>query len=213
MGRDYVKRLRIFKDVLQNNDSMKKVIGIAGSPRRGGNSDILLDNALKGAEISGSDVEKITIRDLKIAPCNSCGGCYEDGVCVIDDDMQKMYPKLVDVDGIIVASPIYFMGVSAQLKAFVDRCQAFWARKYILHLPVREGGKIAHGFFIATAARNTGEGLFAGAIKTVKAFFHVLDTKYVGDILCSGLEDRGMVNERPELLQQAFNTGKQLFQL
>ena len=189
---------------------MKKIIAILGSPREEGNSDILLNSAVKGAESSGANVEKIIIRDLQIAPCNACGGCWEKGVCVIDDDMQKMYPKLVDANGIIVASPIYFMGVSAQLKAFIDRCQAFWARKYVLNLSIREGGRIAKGFFIATAARDTGEGLFAGAVKTIKAFFHVLDTQYMGDILCVGLEEKGVASKRQELLQQAFDAGNKL---
>ncbi|MEK6635663.1 MAG: flavodoxin family protein [Planctomycetota bacterium] len=192
---------------------MRKVIGIFGSPRQNGNSDILLNSAIRGIETNGVDIERIIVRDLKIAPCNSCGGCWEKGVCVIDDDMQKIYSRLVDADGIIVASPIYFMGVSAQLKAFIDRCQAFWARKYILNLPIREGGRIANGFFIATAARNTGEGLFTGAVKTIKAFFHVLDTKYIGEILCAGLEEKGDVNKRQELLQQAYEAGKQLLKL
>ena len=192
---------------------MRKVIGIFGSPRQNGNSDILLNSAIRGVETNGVDIERIIVRDLKIAPCNSCGGCWEKGVCVIDDDMQKIYSKLVDADGIIVASPIYFMGVSAQLKAFIDRCQAFWARKYILNLPIREGGRIANGFFIATAARNAGEGLFTGAVKTIKAFFHVLDTKYIGEILCAGLEEKGDVNKRQELLQQAYEAGKQLLKL
>ncbi|MEK6558944.1 MAG: flavodoxin family protein [Planctomycetota bacterium] len=192
---------------------MRKVIGIFGSPRQNGNSDILLNSAIRGVETNGGDIERIIVRDLKIAPCNSCGGCWEKGVCVIDDDMQKIYSRLVDADGIIVVSPIYFMGVSAQLKAFIDRCQAFWARKYILNLPIREGGRIANGFFIATAARNTGEGLFTGAVKTIKAFFHVLDTKYIGEILCAGLEEKGDVNKRQELLQQAYEAGKQLLKL
>ena len=191
---------------------MKKIIAILGSPREEGNSDILLNSAIKGAESNGANVEKIIIRDLQIAPCNSCGGCWEKGDCVIADDMQKIYPKLVDADGLIVASPIYFMGVSAQLKAFIDRCQAFWARKYVLNLSIRDDGRIAKGFFIATAARDTGEGLFTGAVKTVKAFFHVLDTKYMGDILCAGLEEKGVAGKKHELLQQAFDAGKKLLE-
>ncbi len=189
---------------------MKKVIGIFGSPRPDGNSDILLNQAIKGVEASGVSVEKVIVRDLQIAPCNSCGGCFEKGECVIGDDMQKIYSQLVDADGILVASPIYFMGVSAQLKALIDRCQAFWARKYILNLPIRENGRIAKGFFIATAARNIEEGLFAGAVKTIKSFFHVLDAQYVGDILCAGLEEKDAVNKRQAVLQQAFDAGKQL---
>ncbi len=191
---------------------MKKIIAILGSPREEGNSDILLNSAIKGAESNGAVVEKIIICDLQIAPCNACGGCWETGDCVIADDMQKIYPKLVDADGVIVASPIYFMGVSAQLKAFIDRCQAFWARKYVLRLPIREGGRIAKGFFVATAARDTGEGLFTGAVKTVKAFFHVLDTKYMGDVLCAGLEEKGVASKKQELLQQAFDAGKKLLE-
>ena len=191
---------------------MLRLVGIFGSPRRDGNSDILLNSAIKGAESNGASVEKIIIRDLQIAPCNSCGGWWEKGDCVIADDMQKIYPKLVDADGIIVSSPIYFMGVSAQLKAFIDRCQAFWARKYILNLSIRDDGRIAKGFFIATAARDTGEGLFTGAVKTIKAFFHVLDTQYMGDILCAGLEEKGVAGKKQELLQQAFDAGKKLLE-
>lgn len=189
---------------------MKKVIAIFGSPRAGGNSDTLLNHAIKGAETSGAQVAKMVIRDLQIAPCNSCGGCFEKGVCVIHDDMQQIYSHLVAADGIIVASPVYFMGVSAQLKALIDRCQAFWARKYLLHLPVREGARAANGFLIATAARSAGEDLFTGAVKTIKAFFHVLDTKYAGDLLCCGLEEKGTVCAQHDVLQKAFDAGKQL---
>jgi len=192
------------------SNERKKVISIFGSPRHDGNSDTILHNVIKGVEAGGVDIERIFVRNLKVAPCNSCGGCWEKGICAIKDDMQKVYTKLVDADGIIVASPVYFMGVSAQLKAFIDRCQAFWARKYILNLSIRDGGRIANGFFIATAARTTGEGLFLGAVKTIKAFFHVLDTKYVGDMLCSGLEEKDAASKRKELLQQAFDIGKEL---
>lgn len=190
---------------------MRKMVGVFGSPRPDGNSDILLNHAIKGAEThSDVVVEKVVIRDLHIAPCNSCNGCFEKGVCVIDDDMQIIYSRFVDADVIIVASPIYFMGVSAQLKALIDRCQAFWARKYILHLPIRKDASVARGFFIATAARSNGEELFTGAVKTMKSFFHVLDTKYMGDILCAGLEEKGVVCKKQEILQQAFDAGKQL---
>ncbi len=190
---------------------MVKVLGIYGSPRRDGNSDILLNSILSGAETGGAVVERIFVRDLRIAPCNSCGGCWKEGDCVIRDDMQQLYGKLVAADIIAVSSPIYFMGVSAQLKAFIDRCQAFWARKYVLNFPIREGGKVARGFFLSSAARMGDEGLFTGAVKTIKAFFHVVDTKYIGDILCPGLEEKGSVNQRQELLRKAFDTGRHLF--
>lgn len=191
---------------------MKKVIGIAGSPRRNGNSERALDSMLKGIEMAGGYIEKIVIRDSNVSPCNSCGGCHVNGICVIDDDMQKMYPKFIEADGIIVASPLYFMGVSAQLKAFIDRFQSFWSRKYLLNQPIREGGIMSRGYFIATAARSGSEELFIGAIKTIKAFFHVTDTKYAGNLLFSGLEEKdALINTKPELLQQAFTAGEQFF--
>lgn len=189
---------------------MKKVVAIFGSPRLNGNSGILLNHAIQGAASQGADIEKIIIRDLRIAACNSCNGCFKTGVCVIGDDMKRIYPDLANMDGILVASPIYFMGVSAQLKALIDRCQAFWALKYILKLPVRKNGRVARGFFIATAARKAEKDLFTGAVKTIKSFFHVLDTQYAGDLLCSGLEEKGAIDTNAALLQQAFDAGKQL---
>lgn len=187
---------------------MKKVIAIFGSPRKEGNSDILLNEFIRGITKSDIKIESVVVRDLQIAPCNSCDGCWEKGDCIIDDDMQKIYPLLVEADGIVISSPIYFMGVPAQLKAFIDRCQSFWARKYILNLPIREGARISNGFFIATAARDKGADLFTGAVKTVKAFFHVLDTKYTGDMLCSGLEGKTDAADKQALLKQAYNEGK-----
>lgn len=187
---------------------MKKVIAIFGSPRKEGNSDILLNEFIRGITKSDIKIESVVVRDLQIAPCNSCGGCWESGTCVINDDMQKIYPLLVEADGIVISSPIYFMGVPAQLKALIDRCQSFWAKKYILNLPIREGAKISNGFFIATAARDKGMDLFSGAVKTVKAFFHVLDTKYIGDMLCHGLEGKTDAADKQALLKQAYSEGK-----
>lgn len=188
-----------------------KVIAVFGSPRSGGNSDIILDHLIKGIEANGICVEKIILRNLSFSPCISCGRCMQTGICAVNDDMQKIYPRIVEAGGIIVASPIYFMGVSAQLKAFIDRFQVFWSRKYILHFPVREDGVAAKGFFIATAARHESEELFAGAIKTVKSFFHVIDAEYAGDMLCSELEEKGAVYKKQAILKQAFDTGKTLF--
>ena len=99
-----------------------KVLGIMGSPRIKGNTDLLLDEALKGAQSQGAEVEKIVVDKLKIAPCREYYGCLRDGNCVIRDDMDDIYPKLLEADGIIVASPIFFYGLTAQLKALIDRC-------------------------------------------------------------------------------------------
>src|SRR3989304_7984942 len=98
-----------------------KVLGIYGSPRKGGNSDQLLDKALEGAKSAGAEVYRIYARDLKMSGCIECGGCDRTGKCVLEDDMQSVYPLLEEADIIIISSPIFFYGVTAQLKALSAR--------------------------------------------------------------------------------------------
>ncbi len=112
-----------------------RVLGIAGSPRRGGNTDLLLEEVLKGAAGKGAEVKTITLARLKIAPCQHCDACLETGRCRIQDDMQGVYDELEWADRIVLAAPIHFMGLSAQMKAMIDRCQCLWARKYVLKVP------------------------------------------------------------------------------
>jgi multimeric flavodoxin WrbA len=95
-----------------------KVLGIFGSPRRGGNTEILLEEALKGAEKEGAEVERLHLTDFAITPCKECHGCDKTGNCVILDDMQKIYPKLLEADVIILASPIFFYGLTAWASIF-----------------------------------------------------------------------------------------------
>jgi multimeric flavodoxin WrbA len=113
-----------------------KVLGILGSPRREGNTEILLDEALRGASDHGGLCEKIILRDLKITPCLEIYKCAEDGVCAIQDEMQGLFPKIIQAERLLLASPIFFYSVPALAKAMIDRCQSLWAKKYILKLPV-----------------------------------------------------------------------------
>jgi multimeric flavodoxin WrbA len=108
------------------------VLAIASSPRKDGNSEILLDACLEGVAKAGVSSEKLRICELKISPCLNCGGCQKTGVCVINDDMQMLHRKFVESNILIVSSPVFFMGLPSQLKAVVDRCQAIWVRKYLL---------------------------------------------------------------------------------
>ena len=84
-----------------------KVLGLFGSPRKGGNTDLLLDEALNGAAAEGATVEGIHLSDCRITPCVGCLGCFRDGACVIADEMQQLYPRLLEADIIILASPIF----------------------------------------------------------------------------------------------------------
>ncbi len=113
------------------SDNSMKVLGIYGSPRKGGNSDMLLDEALKGAADAGAAVSSLRCCDLDISGCMECAGCDATGECVVDDDMQQVYPLLGEADVIILASPIFFYSLPAQAKALIDRCQAMWCKRLL----------------------------------------------------------------------------------
>ncbi len=187
-----------------------KVLGIFGSPRRGGNTDHLLEEALKGAQSQGAEVERIYLTDLSITPCRECHGCDQTGCCVIEDEMQKVYPKLLEADIIILSSPIFFYGVTAWAKALIDRSQALWARKYLLKDPsLGKGGKKRKGFLISVGATK-GQKVFEGAILTAKYFFDVLNAEYSGELVFRGIEAKGEIRNHPEALEKAFEVGKRL---
>ena len=99
-----------------------KVLGIVCSPRRGGNTEILVQEALASARQNGAEeIELLTLAGKDIAPCDGCDICQETGKCVINDDMQVLYSKMLQADGIVFGSPVYFWGVTAQAKALIDR--------------------------------------------------------------------------------------------
>jgi len=189
-----------------------KVLGLFGSPRRGGNTDILLKEALKGAQSEGAEAEDLHLADFNIMPCRECLKCFNDGQCIILDDMQKIYRKLLEADIIILASPIFFYGVTAWAKALIDRCQALWSRKYILRdESLGREGKRRKGFFISVGGTK-GKRVFEGAILTAKYFFDVINAEYVGELVFREVDAKGDILKHREALQQAFESGRRLVQ-
>ncbi len=191
-----------------NEKGKLRIMALFGSPRRGGNTDILLEEVLRGIGQKEVEIQKIYPAELNISPCRECRKCEERGKCVISDQMQEIYSKLLTTDAIILASPIFFYGLTAQTKAFVDRCQALWARRYILKM---ESGRKARakGWFVAVGATR-GARLFQGAALTVKYFFDAFAAEYVGELFFSGIEKKEEILSRPAALQQAFELGKQI---
>jgi multimeric flavodoxin WrbA len=187
-----------------------KILGIMGSPRKRGNTDLLLDEALRGARSQGAEVEKLMISELDISPCREIYACLRDGNCVIDDDMQQVYVKLLEADHIILASPMFFYGLTSQVKALIDRCQALWVRKHILkQLPPRTTER--KGVFISVGATK-GKRLFDGAILTVKYFFDAIDVQYSAELLIRGVDKKGEIKKHPTALSEAFQIGRRLAQ-
>ena len=186
-----------------------RVLGIAGSPRRGGNTDILLKEVLKGAASRGAEVKTIILSRLKIAPCQHCDACLETGRCKVKDDMQMVYDELERADRIVLASPVHFMGVTAQAKAMIDRCQALWARKYRLKIPPLGNKRERKGLFISVGGTKLAK-LFQPALATVKSLFKVLDIAYAGELVFPGVDEKGAIKEYSDALKQAFLVGQRL---
>jgi len=186
-----------------------RVLGIAGSPRRGGNTDLLMAEVMKGAASRGAEVKTIILNQLNIAPCQHCDACLETGRCKVKDDMQMVYDELERADRIVLASPVHFMGVTAQTKAMIDRCQALWVRKYRLKLPPLGNERERKGLFISVGGMKLAD-LFEPALATVKALFKVLDIGYAGELLFPGVDEKGAIKKHPDALKQAFLAGQRL---
>ena len=185
-----------------------KVLGIMGSPRRKSNTEILLDKALEGAREAGAEVEKVLVSKLKISPCLEIYACLKDGNCAIRDDMQLLYKKLLEADHIIIASPMFFYGITSQAKAIIDRCQALWVRRHVLGIG-KEDKRVRRGVFISVGATQ-GKKLFDGAVLTVKYFFDAVGVKYSGDLLVRRIDNKGQIEENPAVLEDAFRLGQEL---
>jgi multimeric flavodoxin WrbA len=186
-----------------------RVLGIAGSPRRRGNTDLLLAEVMRGAASQGAEVKTIVLSQLNIAPCQHCDGCLETGRCKVEDDMQMIYDELEQADRLVLASPVHFMGVTAQTKAMIDRCQALWVRKYRLKLPPLGNERERKGLFVSVGGMKIAN-LFQPALATVKSLFKVLDIAYAGELLFPGMDEKGAIKGHPDALKQAFLAGQRL---
>ncbi len=187
---------------MRNNDF---VLGLATSPRRKANSTILLDTVLTEAKQQGCRVEKIEIFKFNIRSCQGCGGCDHTGECVLDDDMHRFYPLLEEAGHIVLAAPIYFYALSGVAKAFIDRSQALWVRKYRLTQPPPEPqGK---GYLIATGATR-GKRLFDCSLLTMRYYFDALNINYERDLLVRGVDKEGEVLHDKVILTEAAAIGR-----
>lgn len=187
---------------------MLKVVGISSSPRKYGNTEMLLDKALEGARSAGADVEKIILDDLDFKPCQECGGCYETARCSSRDDMNIIYKKFEEADAFIIASPVFFGSLSAQAKMMIDRFNCAWIRKYVKKIP-NPVKKKQRGAFICAGGYQRND-FFENAKSIVKILFMVLDIEYFKDMFCGGVDKKGAVNSKPECLKTAFKLGEDL---
>jgi multimeric flavodoxin WrbA len=184
-----------------------KITAIYGSPRKDGNTDLLMKSFLRGIKKSGAQTHEIFIRDLKFSPCIECGGCDKTGKCVIKDDMGKVYPHLIDSDVIVVSAPVFFYALNAQTKALIDRCQCFWVNKYLLsHKISDEKGTQGKGIFLS-ASGSKGKKNFDGIFFTVRYFFDVLDIDFSHHLVYRNIDVKGAIAKDPTALDDAYKLG------
>jgi multimeric flavodoxin WrbA len=163
-----------------------RILGISGSPKREGFTNLLLDESLNGARAAGALTDKILLNDLSFKPCQECFLCEDADICVIPDDMAIVHAKIKEADALIVASPIYFGTITAQLKAMIDRCNSLWVAKRKLENSKRPG-KTKKGAFICTAGQEKQE-YFNNARTIVKILFSTIGINYSKDIFVGGLD-------------------------
>lgn len=176
---------------------MKNVLILSGSPRKGGNSDLLCDEFMKGALEAGHRVEKIRVAEKKIACCRACYVC-KTGKCAIDDDMGEVLQKMIDADVLVLASPVYFYSIDAQLKAVIDRSVARW-------LEVKD----KELYYIMTAAEDT-----PAAMETTLACLRgyadcVEGAREMGVIRGTGVYHKGEIRSHPAM-GEAYEMGRRV---
>ena len=187
--------------------SSKKVVILMGSPRRNGNSATLAQRVAEGAEAAGAEVESFYLHDMDIRPCDACDICLSESStdCIIDDDMQGIYPKLRQADALVIASPIYFATVSAQIKLLLDRC-------YALGGPEGSGNALKGKRIGIVLTYEDSDPFNSGAVNAIRTFqdaFAAIGSPIIGMVYGSASK-AGEIRANHELMEEAYKLGERL---
>lgn len=191
----------------KNQPKQTRVLGIMASPREGANTDILLEAVLDRARSNGAITDKIKVNELSLSACQACDDVLDTGRCKIPDDFQKIYDAVLTADSIVVASPVYFGSISAQLKILIDRFQCHWRARNLLK--TINPSVMKKGGFICVQA-SFRQDFFDNAKAVVKNFFATADIEYSQEVFCPGLLSRESIREKPDCLKKAMAMGQQL---
>ena len=175
------------------------ILILSGSPRKGGNTDLLVEAFVKGAS-QKHHVEVVSVRDYKVNPCMGCNVCFKskDNTCVQKDDMSMIYEKMAHTDMLVIASPVYFYGLSAQLKAIIDRC----------HNPIRDTFKIKKTAILLVGAATLSE-LFDSILAQYQLCLNFFKLEDAGRVLARGAKDKGDI-KNIDALNEAFRLGQSI---
>ena len=185
------------------------IVAFCGSPRKNGNTELLLKEVIKGVEDAERSVQIYNLNVMNIKPCQDCGGCNETGECIFRDDMDQIYDAIRSAHRIIVASPIFFFALSAQTKLMIDRCQCFWVEKYILKKTI-EGGRFGRkGLLLLVGGMKKDIGITC-ADACAKAFFRTISVPENSVLSFLGIDEKGAIISHPTALKDAYEAGKKL---
>ncbi len=183
----------------------RRVLGVVGSPRKRGNTSILVDRVLEGAEKEGALTETIFLGEMEIAECNGCLVCWQGEECCRQDDMNAVYPRIIESDALVFGTPVYWYGPTALMKAFIDR---------FVYFNCPENRARIRGKSAAIAVPFEEETIETAGL--LEPFFRrcceYLELNFVGSILVPGVGEAGAVLGKPERLQEAFELGRRLGQ-
>lgn len=184
-----------------------RILCIAGSPRRHGNTDVLCDALEHGITAEGGEPVRLTVANMSWAPCRGCNACSSTGECVVRDAMDDVYPLLEGVDAIAVATPVYFASVPAQMKALIDRCQPFWARRYVLGEPAAEHRRPGAAIVIGGGGDPFGSDC---AVTPLRSAMNVLGVSLDDVMVLTGLDTPGDAMRHPDAMARATELGERL---
>ena len=188
-----------------------KILAIVGSPRQRANSTTLMEQVLAGAQAAGAETSVVTPWKLNISPCTACYACREDGSCTIEDDYQSVHDQILASDAIVLATPVYFGAVSAQVKPLIDRCESFWGmtRHMGVPLPFPPSGMPRKGVLIASAGQDK-DMMFAGPRVTFDFMMRTLQGEIFTELLYGDLNEPAGILENPAAMENAYETGRDL---
>jgi multimeric flavodoxin WrbA len=180
-----------------------KMLAVVGSPRKGGNTDILLSKIAEGARSAGPEVETIHLGELQVRECDGCHACWRGRVCSKDDDMREVYPKIAASDLIVFGTPVYWYGPTALMKAFIDRFVYFNCEQ---NRPQVRGKRAA----VAAVLEEDREATWKPVIEFFENSLSYLEMTLAGTIVVPGVGAKGAIRQKPERLEEALHLGAKL---
>lgn len=182
---------------------MAKILAVVGSPRKGGNTEILVSKMAEGAEAAGAQVEVIRLGELQIRECDGCHACWRGRPCSKKDDMQGIYPKIAASETIVFGTPVYWFGPTALMKAFIDRFVYFNCEA---NRPMVRGKRAA----VAVVLEETHEQTWRPVVEFFEKSLAYLEMGLAGTIIVPGVGDKGAILKQPERLEEAYRLGSRL---